>query len=284
MPLTTIYDGGTRIIGDATALEESLHPAVMAYINIMRQTSGGNYAMTVNEIDAVNNMVKAMVANGIWSKMKAVYPVIGGTAAAHKYNLVDPRDVDAAYRLAFNGGGWTHSSTGMTPNGTSSWANTFVLPSTAFTANTNIHLSYYVRTNDNTNGYEIGASYDGLSARMQLIAKFSGSGLAYGGYGSFVTATNANSQGFYINNSNTTNVQLIKNGNVLATGTATLNLSLYTAGQTIPLGAERRNTTFFGFSTKQCAFASIGDGLTAAEAKAFSTIVQTYQTKLGRQV
>ena len=34
----------------------------------------------------------------------------------------------------------------------------------------------------------------------------------------------------------------------------------------------------------QCAFASIGDGLTDAEALAFYTIVQQFQTNLNRQV
>ncbi len=67
MPLTTIYGDGTRIVGDANALEQTLHPTVMAYINIMHSPTGGNYAMSVNEIDAVNNMVQALVSNGIWT-------------------------------------------------------------------------------------------------------------------------------------------------------------------------------------------------------------------------
>jgi hypothetical protein len=284
MPLTTIYDGGTRIIGDANALEESLHPAVMAYVNVMSSPTGGNYAMSVNEIDAVNNMVKAMVANGIWSKMKAVYPIIGGTAAAHKYNLVDPRDADAAYRLSFLGGGWTHSSSGATPNGTTSYANTFVLPSTAFSANTNLHLSFYSRTNDLTNGYELGASYDSLSSRMQLIARFVTGGIANASLGSLISTAVPNSLGFYMLNSNSTNVQLIKNGIVLNTGTATTNIALYTGTNTIILCGERRSSTITAFSSKQCAFSSIGGGFSQQEAKALSIIVQAYQTKLGRQV
>ena len=38
------------------------------------------------------------------------------------------------------------------------------------------------------------------------------------------------------------------------------------------------------FDILQCAFASIGEGLTDAEASSFYTAVQTYQTTLGRQV
>jgi len=75
-------------------------------------------------LNAVNQLVLDLKAASIWTKMKAIYPFVGGTAALHKWNLKDPRDLDAAYRLVFNGG-WTHSSTGALPNGTNAYANTF---------------------------------------------------------------------------------------------------------------------------------------------------------------
>ena len=39
-----------------------------------------------------------------------------------------------------------------------------------------------------------------------------------------------------------------------------------------------------GYTTKQCAFASIGSGLTDTEAANFYTAVQAFQTTLGRNV
>jgi hypothetical protein len=292
MPLTTIYDGGTRIVGDASALEESLHPSVMAYVNTMRSTTGGNYAMTVNEIDAVNNMVKAMVANGIWSKMKAVYPVIGGTAAAHKYNLVDPRDADAAYRLAFNGGGWTHSSTGMTPNGTSSWANTFLNLSTVLSVSSG-HVSYYSRTQLLlSSNVDMGASTGGGSADLSslIIGRNTNSSLFSWGTqaaNTLASISSSSSQGFFIGNQNAATAagrNIYRNGIVGVAATSYGSPSMPNA--TIAIGALNNPTTGGAvlFSSRQCAFASIGTGLTATEAKAFSTIVQAYQTKLGRQV
>jgi hypothetical protein len=38
------------------------------------------------------------------------------------------------------------------------------------------------------------------------------------------------------------------------------------------------------YTTKECAFASIGDGLTDTEASNFYTAVQAFQTTLSRQV
>jgi len=39
-----------------------------------------------------------------------------------------------------------------------------------------------------------------------------------------------------------------------------------------------------GYSTKQCAFATIGYGLTDAEVTVLTNAVQSFQTSLGRQV
>jgi hypothetical protein len=48
------------------------------------------------------------------------------------------------------------------------------------------------------------------------------------------------------------------------------------------LGAN--NTTPIEYSSKQCAFATIGDGLTDTEISNFYLTVQTFQTTLSRQV
>ena len=58
---------------------------------------------------AVNTLVKDLKRFNLWSKIKAFYPFVGGTANSHKFNLIDPRDLNEAYRLSFSGG-WTHSS------------------------------------------------------------------------------------------------------------------------------------------------------------------------------
>jgi hypothetical protein len=47
---------------------------------------------------AIDTLVKSLKSANIWTKMKALYPFVGGTATTHKFNLKDPRDLDAAYR------------------------------------------------------------------------------------------------------------------------------------------------------------------------------------------
>ena len=41
------------------------------------------------QISAVNTLVVDMKDANIWTKMKAVYPYVGGTASSHKWILVD---------------------------------------------------------------------------------------------------------------------------------------------------------------------------------------------------
>ena len=68
------------------------------------------------EISAINTLVLDLKNNNnLWTTLKAIYPMVGGTATSCKFNLKDPRDLNAAYRLQFNGG-WTFSSTGAKPN------------------------------------------------------------------------------------------------------------------------------------------------------------------------
>ena len=229
---------------------------------------------------AINTLVVQMKANNIWSKMKAIYPFVGGSASTHKFNLKDPRDLDAAFRLQFNGG-WTHSANGAQPNGTNGFANTFFNTLVNFTLN-NTHLSIYTRTNGS--GYDFG-NINGSN----LTALSSGwAGVAYSDQYNYLTArisqSVANTQGFYIG-SRTNNVthKLYKSGNQIgATNTGAsgiiLSLSLF-------LGALNNNSgSGTIYSNKQYALCSIGDGLTDTEAANFYTAVQNFQTTLNRQV
>lgn len=73
---------------------------------------------------AICNLVVGLKADGLWTQLTAIYPFVGGTAFTHKWNLKDPRDLNAAYRLSFFGG-WRHDSRGIQGNGTNTYADTY---------------------------------------------------------------------------------------------------------------------------------------------------------------
>jgi len=104
------------------------------------------------QINAINRLVLNYKGQGnlnnsvdLWNFTNVIYAFVGGTASAHKFNLKDPRDLDAAFRLAFSGG-WTHDANGAKPNGTNAYARTFLVPSAVLNLN-NHSVSYYSGTN-----------------------------------------------------------------------------------------------------------------------------------------
>jgi hypothetical protein len=230
---------------------------------------------------AINTLVTQLKTYGIWTKLKAVYPMVGGSASSHKFNLKDPRDLDAAYRLVFSGG-WTHTSTGAKPNGTTGYANTFLAPNTM--NQNSIHASFYSRTNISGNYWDLGAYDAGGGVVIGPRYQNGTNSLVYmntkSNDGAFDTDNNP-TIGLYMGNrtSSTTNT-LFRNGVIIVNGTkssfAPISLNIY-------LGGDNEGTVV-GYSPREQAFASIGDGLTDTEAANFYTAVQAYQTTLGRAV
>lgn len=236
---------------------------------------------------AVNTLVTSLKSYGIWNKMKALYPMVGGTAASHKFNLKDPRDLNAAFRLTFSGG-WTHSSNGALPNGTNGFADTFLIPQNSL-SQYNAHLSYYSRTLttlDNRN--ELGCSSNSINELpiMQLYLLRSNnftSDMSDYSTTRIITA-NTDTRGFFQNSRTTaSNHKVYKNGLLLATNSATTIQTTWPTSK-MAIAAYFNSITYQRFSDKQCAFASIGDGLTDTESSNFYTAVQAYQTSLSRQV
>ena len=235
---------------------------------------------------AINTLVTSLKGYGIWSKMKAIYPMVGGTATAHKFNLKNPVDSNAAYRLSFVGG-WTHSSTGALPNGTNAYANT-QLPFNTMSINSQ-HLSYYSRTNSlNQTRFEMGCS-DGGSLASAIVLSWPSLGnlsRISQPFSALYVPTKTDAYGI-INSNTSNNSRFFENGVYKGqnTGTqTTLGNRYYYIGAVNGTATNVNNGTPTWYTTRECAFATIGDGLTDTEAANLYTAVQAFQTTLGRQV
>lgn len=227
------------------------------------------------EATAINTLVIALKAGGFWTTQNAIYPMVGGTSTSCKYNLKNPANTDAAFRLSFVGG-WTFSSSGAKPDGVSgTYADTFFQPATYLTTS-NGSFSYYSFTNSaSANSVEIGCTGATASSEINLATKFSDGNFyvfyANGGSG----IANAVSNGFYINNK-ATNTEGWKNGSRLTNAGASTNMPT----RNCYLGAENDGTTGYRNSARGCSYASMGG--TLSDPAAYSTIVNNFQTTLGR--
>lgn len=238
---------------------------------------------------AIDKLVTDLKGYGIWTKMKALYPFVGGTSSQHKYNLKDPRDLNAAFRLVFNGG-WTHSSTGALPNGTNSWADTFFFnggANNSWTSKDNANMSYYSRTDNNFQQIEIGlyqgATNNNNGFATRYLSNQSFYTLSIAGNSGTLNTVNTDGRGFYSANRNAVNTlngwkNGVKQGQVASTSFTGNGALSY------PLACVNEDGAKVAYSSKECAFASFGDGLTDTEAANYYTAVQTFQTTLSRNV
>jgi hypothetical protein len=252
---------------------------------------------------AINTLVVGLKTDSIWTKMRALYPIVGGTASQHKFNLKNPVDSDAAFRLTFFGG-MTHSSNGILPSGTNNYANTYFVPSTQITDADSFHYSIYSKTDlgGSIASCDIGAhtilGTDPESYTDQYIHSFyymdffgntearSGAYVANAGF------ADNDSLGLYVGNRNSIGkVTAYKNGILKSTSATAASGLVYFAPMLLlnmsnyyPDVDPSSWSTDFAYGRRQLAFATIGDGLTNTDNSNLYTRIQAFQTTLGRQV
>jgi hypothetical protein len=229
---------------------------------------------------AINQLVLGLKTDSIWTKMNALYPFVGGTATTHKFNLKDPRDLDAAYRIQFNGG-MTHDANGIQGDGYSAYGNTFAAMNTVAIPNRLNHWSLYNRTI--SSNYTYNGIFD-FSSGIRLF------GLGAGPPGNNVILglqdfsflgdipKDAFTNGTVTSNST---ANFYRNGSLVAGGTP----NSMTAQENYYIAAANQGGGSIGYySNANIAFASLGGALTATDAANFYTRVQAFQTTLGRHL
>ena len=229
---------------------------------------------------AINQLVIDLKSAGLWAKMKAIYPIVGGTATTCKFNLMNPADTDAAFRLTFSGG-WTFSAQGAKPNGTNAYADTYININSDLSQN-NTHVSIYINENITSgDGIDIGNSiasgdfyfsaYYFSAGANSAISNINNTGLK--------TVTNNDTRGFYVSQRiDSSNRLLYKNGSLIDT---------FAAASTTPINAQVRLSKLndgVEHSSRRFASFTAGQGLTNTEISNLYTAIQSFQTILGRQV
>jgi len=249
-------------------------------------TAGGSLSTT--EQEAVNTLVVQMKADGIWTKMKAIYPMVGASAAACAQNLKS-----SSYTGSFTSG-WTFASTGINGNGTNSYFNTNFNGSTQL-SNNNIHISGYSRSQKYPNTTStpmivmaaLGSGSNLLD--LEIINASSANKTAsyiydYDANKGILEIATTSTLGFYTSTrTSTSSHKIYKNGTTIATSTTASNYN-NAPNVNLYLGALNNNGSLLFSNNINFAFASIGDGLTDTEASDLYTAVQSFQTTLSRNV
>jgi len=234
----------------------------------------------ITQKNAINSLVIGLKADTLWTKMQVIYPFVGGTASAHKFNLKDPRDLNAAFRLEFFGG-WTHSSTGAKPNGTNGYANSFFRPVNNQNVNSNgmgMYITEY--TVAGADPVQMGV-FESISLANLIQATLIRAGARLNGNTIFGIITGG-AGSFDAQRTSSTVTTVYKNGSLVATGNS--GGSLATVGE-IFLGTLSFAGTYApGYNNSEFRFAYFSEGLNSTQIANLRTRVQTYQTTLSRQL
>jgi hypothetical protein len=236
----------------------------------LRVTAAGG-TLTSTEQSAVDILVKQLKFYNLWSPMKVIYPMVGASAEACAQNLKS-----SSFTGTFSAGMY-YSSTGVTPNGTSAYMDTGYNPRTHGLQNS-AHMSYYSRTNI------VGGQVDmGIQDAISHYLLFNYNNL---GYCAINSAENPSlslpptTLGLKIGTRNTSTTEEYNVNNVYQQISRNSGIA---PSKNIFLFCYNANGPLL-FSSKECAFASIGDGLSSTDMTNLNTVIQTFQTTLGRQV
>jgi len=219
---------------------------------------GGGDTLTTTEKDAVNQLVLDLKVGNEWNQSQWIYPFVGGTASSMKWNLKNPVDTDAGYRLTF-GTAMSFNSNGIIGIGSNlqTFANTHYNQSTNGDANGLVSL--YLNQNMGaggatpTNWYDFGG-FDG-SKEMAFIMGYNNKTTMYSqwGTGGFLVA---GSGWTYVNDlftsmdDGTTLTMYQGTTSVSSTtkGFSPINIDLTIAGSNRTTGAQETSGRGYGFA------------------------------------
>jgi hypothetical protein len=242
---------------------------------------------------AVNTMVLDMKSTGLWTKMRALYPFVGGTSLSNSINLKNP----ATFAITFNGGGWTHNNDGIKGNGSTSYADTGFNPN-AQTMGYDMAYGVYSREDfipSPSTTYTCMGSYDTSPATTADYLSFEGVTIAANrgvaiyitGIASGVTVTPLlpdNFKGlFTASRINASDLSLYR-GSTLLGSSSTVTTSAQPNYNMYISAANNLNVATY-HSPANFAFAFISTGLTlGGDLINLNSIVNNFQTALGRNV
>ena len=231
-------------------------------------TAGGTLSAT--EQTAILTLVSDLKAYGIWTKMKAIYPMVGASAAACSQNLKS-----SSFTGTFTATGWTFASTGVTPNGSSAYMDTNLNLNTMNSIN-DISVGMYSRTNVQDSG-SFGCAYP-TAVNLQYFPKYvNGQSYAYLMDANNDSQAYTDSFGFYAMSRIASTVKYQQKNSAIVTWTGSSSGTLISQNFLFARGS-------LGFDSREMAFGFVGNGISSTNLSDFYTAVQAMQVTLNRNV
>lgn len=226
---------------------------------------------TLSEIeqDAIDTLVKQMKFDGIWESMKAIYPMVGASAAACAQNLKS-----SSFTGTFTATGWTYSNTGVLNLGSGEFDTGLNL--NIMNSINDISYGYYNRTNTQSTGSFGWGRPTGINNEFWIrYNDFNKYGYLFddeddGG-------ATSDCRGFNAMSRTASDNKFIQINASISTFTSASSGTLASRNFIFGRGSQ-------GFENRENALGFIGDGITSQNMSDFYTAVQAFQEILNREV
>jgi hypothetical protein len=233
----------------------------------------------------INELVIGLKNNNLWNKMFAFYPFVGATENSCKFNLRNPQNTNAAYRLSFSS--CQFLANGLRRDTTSAFARTFLNP-VVVNATTGITASVAFgvwSSGTVSDGIDIGSGPLNATGRM-IINPNDGTFFTGFNYGrtdnTQVTATSAAGAGLFTSSrTSLTSHKIYKNGVLFGTKTVAQNSS-FLPNLDFYILRERPTSQPVLSSPRTIGIAFISTGLTDGDNVNLYNVCQAFQIQLGR--
>jgi hypothetical protein len=254
----------------------SLDPDATAYLAAVVAAGG---IVTAPMSAATDTLFVQLKGASLYTKIRRMYPFVGGVANSNKINGKSPGTND----IIFNGG-WTHGYSGSTADGTTGYGNLGIIGAGGEgLVGNNYHHSLYIgkaKTSGAAFEYDLGGSNDSSQQAILESTDYRYSRVSRGDNSQEYQQPPSNTTGFFANSSLdptfTLQIRTTQTARSFAIGSwsiPTINLFL---------AARNDNGSTSAFATKEYSFLTIGERLTDGELANLGIIINTFQTSLLR--
>ena len=243
---------------------------------------GGTVDGTITS--AVNTLFTSLKSNSLYTEIRAMYPIVGGTALSHGIEGKAPTNND--FKITWSGSALTHNASGIIVSASSAgYGSIRKTPAQMFTGIDNIGMGHYLKTLTNTVGgspNQIGlvANGNGENGRFQFATPDNG-GVYFiiGGTGGYIEYFDANPVGFNFGvRRSSTSIQYYLNGTSKQLVT-TSNASTFNSTDNIEIFGMNEGARL---PTNLTNFVIFTNALDDTQAGTLNTIISTFETSLSR--
>ena len=266
-------------------------PDAQAYIDAVIASGG---TLSSPNQDAINTLFVDLKTAGVYAKTVMMYPYTGNTQNSNAIEGLNPGTNNITFNTVT--GSWTFNSNGATP-ATQGWATNGVYLNTVLTTNNAAIFSYLGTDNSFGGDYciDFGSADDlgvnGLNGLIGGSSQPDSNSYFYNNDGGTTRISVSSSSipngigAILINRTSSTVFNVWRNGTKLATDTDT-NGGVLPSVNPLYMPAPGNSSISYvnKYSTRRHQFDWVGEGLNDTQAADLQTIVNDFQTSLGRNV